>query len=70
MKTSVLGFTVLFATGALWVNGQTNAPADGAHPSPYNFARVQYPRIEADNRVTFHFDATNAQKCAGFHRQR
>ncbi len=39
-----------------------SAPAPGGHPSPYNFARVEYPRIEADNRVTFHFIATNAQK--------
>jgi enterochelin esterase family protein len=39
-----------------------NAPAIPAHPSPYNFAGVQYPRIESDNRVTFHFTAPNAQK--------
>src|SRR5581483_2460017 len=38
------------------------APAMTAHPSPYNFAGVQFPRIEADNRVTFHFTAPNAQK--------
>ena len=34
-----------------------NAPAVPAHPSPYNFPGVQFPRIEADNRVTFHFNA-------------
>ena len=39
-----------------------SAPAMSAHPSPYNFAGVQYPRIEADNRVTFHFNAPAAQK--------
>ena len=39
-----------------------SAPVLSAHPSPYNFAGVQYPRIEADNRVTFHFTAPNAQK--------
>jgi len=39
-----------------------NPPAGTAHPSPYNFPGVQYPRIEADNRVTFHFTATSAQK--------
>ena len=39
-----------------------SAPAMSAHPSPYNFAGVQYPRIEADSRVTFHFNAPNAQK--------
>jgi enterochelin esterase family protein len=39
-----------------------NAPAVPAHPSPYNFPGVQFPRIEADNRVTFHFNAPTAQK--------
>jgi S-formylglutathione hydrolase FrmB len=39
-----------------------SAPAVPAHPSPYNFPGVQYPRIEADSRVTFHFNAPNAQK--------
>jgi enterochelin esterase family protein len=39
-----------------------SAPAVPAHPSPYNFPGVQYPRIEADLRVTFHFNAPNAQK--------
>jgi enterochelin esterase-like enzyme len=39
-----------------------SAPAVPAHPSPYNFPGVQYPRIEADSRVTFRFNAPNAQK--------
>src|ERR1019366_7155086 len=39
-----------------------NAPAVPAHPSPYNFPGVQFPRIEADNRVSFSFTAPNAQK--------
>jgi enterochelin esterase-like enzyme len=39
-----------------------NPPAGTAHPSPYNFPGVQFPRIEADNRVTFRFTAPNAQK--------
>lgn len=39
-----------------------NAAAGTAHPSPYNFPGVQFPRIEADNRVTFRFTAPNAQK--------
>jgi hypothetical protein len=38
------------------------APAFAAHPSPYNFPRVEFPRIEADSRVTFHFKAPDAQK--------
>ena len=33
-----------------------------AHPSPLNFPGVQYPRIEADSRVTFQFKAPTAQK--------
>jgi enterochelin esterase-like enzyme len=33
-----------------------------AHPSPYNVYGVQYPRIEADSRVTFRFTAPYAQK--------
>ena len=33
-----------------------------AHPNPYNVYGAQYPRIEEDNRVTFHFTAPNAQK--------
>jgi enterochelin esterase-like enzyme len=40
----------------------TTAAAVAGHPSPLNFPGVQYPRIEADNRVTFHFNAPNAQK--------
>jgi len=36
--------------------------AGTAHPSPYNFPSSQYPRIEADNRVTFQFRAPDAQK--------
>ena len=39
-----------------------NAPAVPAHPSPNNFPGVQYPRIEADFRVTFHFRAPDANK--------
>jgi len=39
-----------------------NAPAGTAHPSPYNFPGAQFPRIEADNRVTFRFVAPTAQK--------
>jgi 1,4-alpha-glucan branching enzyme len=39
-----------------------SAPAVPAHPSPYNFPGVQYPRIEDDSRVTFHFKAPAAQK--------
>jgi enterochelin esterase-like enzyme len=39
-----------------------SAPAIAAHPSPYNFPGIQYPRIEADSRVTFQFKAPDAKK--------
>jgi enterochelin esterase-like enzyme len=39
-----------------------DAPAVPAHPSPYNLPGVQYPRIEADSRVTFRFNALDAKK--------
>ena len=39
-----------------------NAPPGTAHANPLNLYGSQYPRIEADNRVTFHFTAPNAQK--------
>ncbi|SPE59344.1 Putative esterase (fragment) [Verrucomicrobia bacterium] len=59
MKIPILALTLLAGFPAM---AQTSAPAVTAHPSPYNFAGVQYPRIEADSRVTFHFTAPNAQK--------
>jgi enterochelin esterase family protein len=62
MKTSGLCLAVLLTMAGLPAMAQTNAPAGAAHPSPYNFAGVRYPQIEADGRVTFHFTATNAQK--------
>ncbi len=36
--------------------------AGTAHPSPYNMSGAQYPFIEADNRVTFQFNAPDARK--------
>src|ERR1035438_4155610 len=39
-----------------------SAPALPAHPSPNNFPGIQYPRIEADSRVTFRFVAPDAKK--------
>ncbi len=39
-----------------------SAPPVVAHPSPYNFPNVQYPRIESDLRVTFRFNAPDAKK--------
>ncbi len=43
-------------------NSQNTAPIGAAHPSPLNVPRTQFPRIEADNRVTFRFSAPGAQK--------
>ena len=39
-----------------------SATAVPAHPSPYNFSNVQYPRIEADSRVSFRFRAPDAKR--------
>lgn len=36
--------------------------ADTAHASPYNLSGAKYPRIEADSRVTFRFNAPDARK--------
>jgi enterochelin esterase family protein len=36
--------------------------ADTAHVSPYNLSGAKYPRIETDSRVTFRYNAPNAQK--------
>jgi enterochelin esterase-like enzyme len=43
------------------LRSDTAAPIP-AHPSPYNFPGVQYPRIEEDARVSFQFKAPEAQK--------
>jgi enterochelin esterase family protein len=59
MKTTLLGLVLLAGASAM---AQTIAMPGTAHPSPLNFAGVQYPRIEADGRVTFRFNAPNAQK--------
>lgn len=57
MKSTLL---ILAMAAGFPAMAQPGAPADGAHPSPLNFAGVQFPRIEADNRVTFHFTAPGA----------
>ena len=58
MKKAIL---VLALMAGLPAMAQTNTPS-GGRPSPYNFPGVQYPRIEADGRVTFRFNAPSAQK--------
>ncbi len=59
MKTALLKLAL--AASALSLGG-AHVSAAAAHASPYNFAGVPFPRIEADNRVTFSFNAPNAQK--------
>ncbi len=59
MKNAILGVALLAGVPVI---AQTNGFVGSAHPSPCNFAGVQFPRIEADGRATFRFNATNAQK--------
>jgi enterochelin esterase-like enzyme len=57
--------TVISVGGICWAqSGQASnvLNADTAHSSPYNLYGAKYPRIEADSRVTFRFNAPNAQK--------
>ena len=46
-------------TGQVLINSST---VDTKHPSPYNLYNAKYPRIEADSRVTFRFNAPDAKK--------
>lgn len=56
MKITVLALSFLAGLSAF---AQTN---QSASPSALNFPGVQFPRIETDNRVTFHLNAPGAQK--------
>ena len=70
--TAILAVTICSAGGKKTSGGKPelvqapvkpdNAPPFQAHPNPLNFPGVQYPRIEADSRVTFRFVAPAAQK--------
>ena len=62
MKTTAFGVAALVAMTGFSALAQSNTPAASGKASPLNFPRVQYPRIEDDNKVTFHFTAPNAQK--------
>jgi len=67
MKKAVISIllTVMSVSGACFAqSGQASNVfnADTAHTSPYNLYGNKYPRIEADSRVTFRFNAPNAQK--------
>jgi enterochelin esterase-like enzyme len=61
----ILLTTIFVSKICLAQTGQTLinfSAADTAHPSPYNLYGAKYPRIEADSRVTFRFEAPNARK--------
>ena len=62
MKHALISLTFFLACGSIPAVAQTNASAASGHPSPLNFPRVRFPRIEDDNKVTFQFSAPNAQK--------
>ena len=51
--------TCLAQTGQVSVS---SGAAGKAHPSPYNLYGAKYPYIEADSRVTFRFNAPDANK--------
>jgi enterochelin esterase-like enzyme len=51
--------TCLAQTGQVLIN---TSNVGKAHPNPYNLYGVKYPFIEADSRVTFRFNAPDAQK--------
>jgi enterochelin esterase-like enzyme len=51
--------TCLAQTGQVSVSSNL---AGTVHPSPNNIYGAQYPRIEADSRVTFRFNAPDAKK--------
>lgn len=55
--TLFLVVVLVFSAGAVCYAQTTG---EGAHPSPYNFPGVQFPRIEPDARVTFQFRAPDA----------
>ncbi len=63
-KFAALITSLLISMTCLAQSGQASNVfnADTAHSSPYNLYGAKYPRIEADSRVTFRFNAPNAQK--------
>jgi enterochelin esterase family protein len=67
MKKSLVGCLLIFMSAGVACIAQSGQAsdifnADTAHASPYNLYGAQYPRIEADSRVTFSFYAPDAQK--------
>ena len=67
MKKTLVGCLLIFMSAGIACVAQSGQAsevfnADTAHASPYNLYGAQYPRIEADSRVTFRFHAPDAQK--------
>ncbi len=64
LKLAVLLMVISVSGASFGQSGQASNvfSADTAHASPYNLSGARYPRIEADSRVTFRFNAPDAQK--------
>jgi enterochelin esterase-like enzyme len=62
MRNVILALAFAAALPAFAQSPTAAAPATSGRPSPYNFANVPFPRIEADNKVTFQFTAPEAKK--------
>ena len=67
MKTLLI-FTLILLSVNVYTTAQTGQVtvsselAGKQHPAPNNMFGLEYPRIEADNSVTFKFNAPDAQK--------
>jgi enterochelin esterase-like enzyme len=66
-KTLLIILLTVMSVGGIYLIQSCKGPRESnaafeAHPSPYNLYGAQYPRIEADSRVTFRFNAPNAEK--------
>jgi enterochelin esterase-like enzyme len=62
---SILLIVILICGSCLAQTGQVlinTSNVGKAHPNPYNLYGAKYPFIEADSRVTFRFNAPDAQK--------
>ena len=61
-KVMIVLMSLVLVCGLFFTQAEAASEnAAGAHPSPYNMGS-QFPRIEADSRVTFSFNAPDAQK--------
>ena len=65
-KTLFILLIIFSAAGFCLIQSCKDSGTSGdsfeAHPSPYNLNGAQFPRIEADSRVTFRFNAPDAKK--------